>query len=302
MDKNEEVSLKQVFNLLLKKKWQILGLTAVIALVSVVIAIRLPNIYKSEALLAPTTESSGINLPGQLGGLASLAGVDIGGGNSGSTVLALELLKSRYFVSKFIEKHELAIALFGANGWDSATDSLKYDSSIYDQKTNTWVREVKWPRGAEPSKQELYEEFLDIFQVIIDDDSGYVTISVEHFSPYLAKVWVSLLVQDINDEMKDREMKQAEKSIEFLTEQVKNTDIADAKSMMYSLIEEQVKTLMLANSRDEFAFKTVDPAVVAEQKHKPQRVLIVILSVLMGLMLSLIFVLTKLFVNPSSIN
>lgn len=302
MDKIEEVSLKQVFKLLLNNKWQILGITVVIAIASAVIAIRLPNIYKSEALLAPTTESSGINLPGQLGGLASLAGVDIGGGNSGNTVLALKLLESRYFVSKFIENHKLAAALFGANGWDSATDSLEYDSSIYDQRTNTWVREVKWPRGAEPSKQELYDEFLDIFQVTIDDDSGYVTISVEHYSPNLSKTWVSLLVKDINNEMKNREVQQAEKSIEFLTEQVKNTDIADAKSMMYSLIEEQVKTLMLANSRDEFAFKTVDPAVVAEQIHKPQRVLIVILSVLMGLMLSFLFVLTKLFVSPNSIS
>jgi LPS O-antigen subunit length determinant protein (WzzB/FepE family) len=61
--------------------------------------------------------------------------------------------------------------------------------------------------------------------------------------------------------------------------------------MLFSLIEEQTKTLMLANVREEYVFKTVDPAVVPERKSKPMRVFIVILTALLsGFFMSMIVV------------
>ncbi|HAS23515.1 MAG TPA: LPS O-antigen length regulator, partial [Idiomarina loihiensis] len=69
-----------------------------------------PNIYKSEATLAPTEEASGGGLSqmaGQLGGLASLAGVNLGGKNADKTTIALEILKSRAFIKSFVEKYDI---------------------------------------------------------------------------------------------------------------------------------------------------------------------------------------------------
>lgn len=45
---------------------------------------------------------------------------------------------------------------------------------------------------------------------------------------------------------------------------------------------------MLANVRDEYVFKTVDPAVVAEKKIKPKRIMIIITGMILGLLLSVI--------------
>ena len=48
-----------------------------------------------------------------------------------------------------------------------------------------------------------------------------------------------------------RDIEEAEKSIAYLQQQISQTNIADLRTALYSLVEEQTKTLMLANVRDE---------------------------------------------------
>uniref|UniRef100_UPI004047FC75 GNVR domain-containing protein n=1 Tax=Rheinheimera sp. TaxID=1869214 RepID=UPI004047FC75 len=165
----------------------------------------------------------------------------------------------------------------------------------YDINTKQWVREVKPPFQPKPSLLEVHEDLLKLFAISQDKTTGMVKISVEHYSPYLAKTWVEQLVKAINDEMRQRELSEAQRSIAYLNSQIDQTSIADVRTMLYSLIEEQTKTVMLANVRDEYVFKTVDPAVVAEKKAKPKRALIVILAVMLGSLLSMMFVLVRYF-------
>ena len=56
-------------------------------------------------LRPPLDEGGGLSrMAGQFGGLAALAGVSLPGGGADRTVLALEVLKSRKFVSEFTAK------------------------------------------------------------------------------------------------------------------------------------------------------------------------------------------------------
>jgi LPS O-antigen subunit length determinant protein (WzzB/FepE family) len=63
--------------------------------------------------------------------------------------------------------------------------------------------------------------------------------------------------------------------------------------MLFELIEEQTKTVMLANVREEYILKTIDRAVVEESRAKPSRVLIVFIGGLIGLGASIVFILIK---------
>jgi LPS O-antigen subunit length determinant protein (WzzB/FepE family) len=65
------------------------------------------------------------------------------------------------------------------------------------------------------------------------------------------------------------------------------------QAIFYQLIEEQTKTLMLAEVKEEFAFKTIDPAVVPEEKAGPKRALQCILAALLGVMLGVAMVLVR---------
>jgi uncharacterized protein involved in exopolysaccharide biosynthesis len=299
---DDEIDLRELFAVIWQGKWLIIAITALFAVASVVYAISQPNIYKSEALLAPAEQEGGGGLSalaGQFGGLASLAGVNLGGGSSNKAQLAIEVLKSRQFTSDFIQKHSILPDLMAADSWNMQTNTVVYDSEIYDAQNDKWVREVDAPFKPKPSMQEAYKEFSEILAASTDKESGMVKISIEHVSPYVAQQWVEWLIQDINKTMKQRDVLEALKSTEFLTQQLEQTKIADIRAVLYKLVEEQTKTIMFAKVRDEYVFKTIDAALVPEEKFKPKRALIAILGTMLGGMLSVMIVLIRHYVGNS---
>lgn len=296
---DDEIDLRELFSVIWQGKWLIIAITTLFAVASVVYAINQPNIYKSEALLAPAEQegSGGLaGLAGQFGGLASLAGVNLGGGSSNKAQLAIEVLKSRQFTSDFIQKHNILPDLMAAKTWDMQTNTVVYDSEMYDAQNNKWLREVEAPFKPEPSMQEAFKVFSKIISASTDKESGMVTVSVEHVSPSVAQQWVSWLIEDINKSMKERDVLEAIKSTDFLTQQLEQTRIADIRAVLYKLVEEQTKTIMFAKVRDEYVFKTIDAALVPEEKFKPKRALICVLGVLLGGMLSVMIVLIRHYV------
>ena len=77
---DDEIDLRELFSVLWRGKKVIIAITAVFAVGSVLVALLIPNQYKASALLAPAQSDGGglSSALGQLGGLASLAGVSIG--------------------------------------------------------------------------------------------------------------------------------------------------------------------------------------------------------------------------------
>lgn len=289
---DDEIDLRELFAAIWQGKWIIAAVTSVFTVAAVFYALSLPNIYKSEALLAPVSEEAGLKIPGQLGGLAALAGVNLGGlGGGDKTGLAMEIIKSREFLGRFIEKHDLYLPIMAAEGWNRADNRLVIDSKKYDINSQQWVRKVKPPFEPKPSVLEVHEALLKRLAVSKDKATGMVKISLEHYSPYLAKAWVDELVKAINEEMRQRELTEAQRSIAYLNSQIEQTSIADVQTMLYSLIEEQTKTVMLANVRDEYVFKTVDRAVVAEKEMGPKRIIIVFFAFLVSIFISILLVL-----------
>jgi hypothetical protein len=209
--------------------------------------------------------------------------------------MAIEVLKSREFFSKFAHKHQILPDLMAAKEWDLSSNSLIYDDDIYLPQNDEWVREVKLPKQVKPSMQEANEGFIELFSVAQDKETGMVNISVEHYSPYIAKQWVDWLVEDINLNMKLRDKEEAQKSITYLKSQIEEITIFEHKTLLYQLVEEQTKTLMFAEVRDEYVFKTIDPALVSELKSGPKRALIVVLGVILAGMLSVLIVLIRYF-------
>ncbi|TMP05570.1 LPS O-antigen length regulator [Pseudoalteromonas sp. S3178] len=301
---DDEVNLTELFQILWKGKWLIILITGMVSIASVFYALNQPNIYKSEVLLtaAEQEQSGGLSaLAGQFGGIASLAGVNLGSsGTVNKTQLALEVLKSRQFTSNFIQKHNILPDLMANKSWDPVNNIIKYDPEIYNKKEDLWLRKVQAPLKAKPSMQEAYKQFSNLLSTDMNKESGMITISIEHMSPVIAQRWVNWLVEDINAVMKSRDVQEANKSSEFLTRQLGQTKVADIRSVLYKLIEEQTKTIMFASVRDEYVFKTIDPALVPEQKFKPKRALICILGFLFGGVLGVAIVLVRHFLKKSN--
>ena len=181
-----------------------------------------------------------------------------------------------------------------AKGWDRDTGELLIDETVFDAKTATWVRDVSEEFQVKPSVQEAHEVFAKGFLSVNEDKiTGFVTVAVTHYSPIVARNWVTLIVKGINEAVRAQDVEEAEKSIAFLNQQRLKTNLVSLTEVFAELIEQQTKTVMLANVSDEYVFQIIEPPVAPELKSEPKRALICVLATMLGGILAVVFVLIR---------
>jgi len=267
----DEINLLDYWRTLMRFKWLIVSLTFLSGVIAVVAALSMTEIYRAEALLAPAGEdqNAASALSGQFGGLAALAGINLGSGG-GEVEQAVATLESRAFTNDFIKQEKLMPILF---------------EDLWDPVGKQWLVE---DQKALPTYWDAYKVFNEDIRFISDDKkTGMYTLAIELPYPELAADLVNKLVTKINAHQKQAAIIEAKKSIAYLESQLLETSVVEMQQAIYRLIEAQTKNIMLASVRDEYVFKVIDPAVVPEEKIKPKRSLIAILGVIVGFMLSI---------------
>lgn len=299
----DDFRLREVLSVIWRKKIFVFSLAFVGALLSIFIAKSIENKYVSKVVVVSvkSSDSGGLSsLVNQFGGIASMAGIalpNVSGGDN--TQLAIEILKSKAFLMSFIERHDILLDLMAAEKWNRERDSFSYDEDVYDVETSQWVRKVEPPFKPKPSLLEAYSEFKKIMRIKKDVENGTYSISIQFLSPYLAQKWATSLVEDLNLAMKLRDIEEAELNKRFLESELEKTSISKLQDILYSLIEEQVKTIMFANAREEYVFKVIDPAIVAEEKSSPNRPLIVVAGTIVSFVFAIFIILIRFFSEMS---
>lgn len=298
---DDEIDLKELFLVLWAGKILIVAISVIFAISSVVYALSIPNQYKATALLAPAQSDGGglSSALGQLGGLASLAGVSIGEGTSSESEIAQEVMKSWSFVESFIADNELEIEVYAARGWSKSSDELKIDGDVYDIDEKVWLLEdAATGELMPPTSWALFERFSEMLSVSQDKLTGLVSVSIEYYSPQVAKEWLDLYITAINKHMQDRQVEKVSNNISYLEAQIAKTSIAEMREVFYTIIEEQTKNKMVAEASPDYAFVAVSPSMVPEEKSKPSRALICVLGTLLGGMLGVAIVLARHHTRP----
>tara|TARA_R110002074_G_scaffold291000_1_gene462819 strand:- start:22174 stop:23109 length:936 start_codon:yes stop_codon:yes gene_type:complete len=297
---DDEIDLRQLFATLWAGKWLFVAFTVVFATGGVAFALMKPDIYQASVLVAPANDDGGAQgLSGQLGGLASLAGINLGSGGSNQTVIAKEVLQSRAFLSNFIRRHELAAPLKAATGWDIKSQRWLYDRELFNSDIGEWLFDEQGESFA-PTEWDLVKAFKgNNLSVSESKDTGMLTVSVSSLSPIAAREWATKLIADINEHMRREDVGSSEARIAYLESKLSETSIAGMQQVFYQLIESETRTVMLANAQPEYVFKTIDPAVVPQEKSEPKRALIVVLAVMLGGMLGVFFVFLQAFFKKS---
>lgn len=278
----DEIDLREYWKLLVEHRKLIGIITGICTVVALVTSLMMTPVYRADTVLAPVSEdkSSSISaLVGQFSDLAALAGINLGGENSVDESIAT--LNSRELGIAFIHKEKMKPILF---------------PGLWDAKAKTWKRHW-WSKGGDqdaPTDLQAFKYFNNsIRSVNFDRKTNLVTLSVEWKDPVLAAKWANDLVKAVNDERRNEAIDQAQKSIGYLEDQLGKTGLVDVQEAIYKLIEAQMKTKMLASTREQYAFQVIDPALPPEQKVRPQRGLMVVLGFLVGIITGMIVVLVR---------
>lgn len=286
------INLSEVVMKLWMGKWIVASVTVVFALGSIIFALSLPNVYTSTVRLSEAeSANAGLgSLINQYSGIAGLAGLSLGG-NDSKLGYALEVLQSRQFLQLLIEKHDILVSLMAAEDWDEASNELIIDTSHYNVDDELWVRPERPPYGAKPSLEEAYEEWEDT--LVVNTNGAFVSLSVTHVSPSIAKDWLEVIVEEINAAIKTQDVSEARRSIEYLTQELERTSVRESRTLLFDLIQTQTETVMLANVRDEYVFKVIDPPLAPLKKSGPSRATLCIVITFLGFILGCLAVLSR---------
>ena len=300
-DSGDEIDLKELFYVLFHGKWIILSLTTFISIMGLIYSLSLPNIYVSKALLAPVNSSSSSlsGALGNVGGLAGLAGFKIpSGGDDDNSAKAIKKISSLSFFKNNILTNIYLPDLMAVKSWNPKTNTVALNENIYDTNNNTWIRDYAYPRQQIPSAQESFEVFITEHLTLSEDKkSGFSTLSIKHQSPFLAKQWSELVINEINSFYRQKDKLESEKAVNYLNKQISMTSLSEIKQVLALLLQEETKKLTLIEANEFYVFDYIDPPAVMEKKSEPSRALICILSALLGGMLSVLFVLLRHYVS-----
>ena len=292
----DEIDIWELFRVLFQGKWIIVSVTTFASIIGVVYSLQLPNIYQSKALLVPVNSSSGISgALGSYSGLAGLAGISIpSGSGEANTTKAINKLSSLSFFKNNILANVFLPDLMAVKTWNPGTNTIDYDESIYNKSTNNWVRDYTYPGKQIPSAQESFGVFKkEHLNVNENTTNGFITITISHQSPFIAKEWTELLVDEVNSFYRQKDKEESEKAVRYLNQQIAMTSLSEIKQVIAELLQEETQKLTLIEANKYYVFEYIDPPVVMEQKSEPQRSLICILSAILGGMLGIVIVLVK---------
>ena len=296
IENNNDLSLSEMFLLIWKNKVFIAIVVISSSVFGVFYSLSLENYFKSSALLQISSLNSE-EMSGQsgIGGLASLAGINVPGGTGDTkTSFAIAKLNSKNFFRVILEKHNVLPDLMAAKSYDKSIQKVIYDKRIYDSESEKWVRKVQPPMLPEPSYLEAHEYFLEeIFDVSLDEESGFLIVSVEHLSPVFANDFLTIIIKELNDEARKLEMIEVNETLSFLNDELRKTTTAATRESISNLIETQLRSKMLAYSSEDFLLSYVDTPFIPERKSKPSRATICVAFFIMGLIASILIVLFK---------
>jgi len=259
------------------RRWWIVASVVLFTAALTTAALTMTPIYRAQTVLIPNDPNSlsgSLGSPlGQIGGLAALAGVDLGTGNA-ATQEALAVLESRQFIERFIVDRNLTGKLF-PDRWDA--------------QSGQW----KVPVAERPTVTTAYKRFQKITEVTQDKKTGLVTMKLEWRDPEQAADWVNAVVQRLNAEMRSRAIGKAEASVAFLEKELATTSLVGTRDAINRLIEAQIKQRMLASVSEESAFRVVDAALPPERSDpvKPKKFLLMVGGPLLGFIIGVMGVL-----------
>ena len=298
----DDISLIDLYKILWKKKVYILLTSFSVAVACLFYANSLEDIYRSKTLLAPSSDSDSAPSMGMLSGVASIAGINIPSSSSANNVLiSIERLKSLDFFEMVVDKHSLYFELEAVNGWNSANNTLIVNTDIYDNKKNQWISDDEFAINGRPSIQKIHANFLENFSVYYDNKNGFVSLSVDHFSPHVAKKILEIFIKEINETTRKEDISTAQQIISYLEEENLNTRNIDLKLGINSLIQSQIKKIAIANSSPQYVLKVISPPYAPESKFSPSRSLIVLIGFFLGsIFSSMFFIFYRIYLNESN--
>jgi uncharacterized protein involved in exopolysaccharide biosynthesis len=297
MVEKDEIDLLELWKIVKSNRKIIIRISALTTFVTLLYALFATPIYQATVLVQPVAppgekqDLGSLSGLGSLGGLASIAGI---GGSDVDMEANLALLESRAFLLDFVEKNKLLPVLFH-DRWSAEKQEWLPKPFLVRWVSQSKARMLAFFQGSEfepredskPTFGEVNQLFQDIRILDRDLETGLVSLSIEWEDPEIASGIANGIILAVNQYLRKRDLEETSEAIDYLRAQIIQTQNPTVLDSLSNLVQVQTQKAMLANVREEYAFRVLDPALVPEKPARPRRSLMVIGGMFLGLILGL---------------
>jgi len=291
----DEIDLRELFATIWKHKVFIAIFVFIVTTLSIIYALSKPNEYKVYTLLAPQEQSKGMNLGG-LGALASMAGVNIGGGSGVTPDQAFQTLLDDYpFMKNFMQKYKITQKLLSGELEKGYIFAMNNDSvyRFFHSKSDTDTKEITF--------FDIYKGFVKSFSISTDKKTGLITISFTGPNREFDYFVLNRFLEEATKFLIERNLKDLDSQIDKYQTELMRTDNIELKTELAKLISNLIKQKVYINSSKYYKVKVItDPFIPdAKDKVKPKRALIVIVAFITSFILAIFLVFFIEFIRGS---
>lgn len=294
-ENKDEVDLLELTKTIWSGRRLIVWIIVVCVLSTIILSMFMTNIYTAQAVLKPTSQSQAGGklsaLASQFGGLATLAGIAMP--SSASSTEIVNLLNSNILKKEIIENYELLPVLF-PDQWDEKKKAWKKPGL----SINPLVLMAKLNSNSSKKKEipDIWNGIRmlnSIVKIDYDMKEDIIAISVDFRDPEKAAQIANYFIIALNDHMSLEAKRIALVNREYLEKQLLETNDPIVRQKIYNLIADKIETTMMAEVKEGFAFKVLDPPMAPDKKSKPKRAQMVIVAFIVSLFLGIFIVLIR---------
>lgn len=264
--KNNEISIIELWDVLFQSRLQIILITFLFGVGSIIYALTATELWKPEVIIYASDDSTnneGSSINSTLSQFIAPAAQD------SKTSKYLAILLSRNFLLKFIKDENLENKLFEED---------------WDPKKSTWIKEP-------PSENALYRTIKNIIDIDKEESTGIYRISVIWHDKYFAASTANKLIDQLNNHIRLNAVDEYKKQLVYIEDQIKKTNLNQVRSVLFNIVENLSSSIMIAETRMQYAFKVIDYASPPEFRFFPQRTNLVILWTFIGFFISCVLIL-----------
>ncbi|OPY85389.1 MAG: cryptic autophosphorylating protein tyrosine kinase Etk [Smithella sp. PtaU1.Bin162] len=302
-EKEDEINLFELWQVIWKRRRFVAWIVGVIVLLTVIVSLVMTNIYEAKAVITPVESKNtgggggmAAALMQQMGGLAG-----IGLPDSASAAEIMLLLKSNVLREKIIRDYTLLPVLFSdqwdeekkawkkGTGWGFSLNPLTLISKLFALVKPADKKAVKKDPGI-PDVWDGLRALNGLVKISNNIKDKSITITAEFDDPVIAANIANYFLAALNNHMSSEAKRVAAINKKYLEEQLQETADPLIKQKIYNMIAQQIETAMMAEVKENFSFKIIDPPKVPDQRIKPKRTQMVILSFIVSLFIAVFIV------------
>ena len=295
VSEDEEIDISKIIIAIWKNKVILLLSILLFLLLSILYLHRTTYEYTAEIKIYPVQSSGGGGVGKQLGGLASLAGVNLPSDKQGSSFeLYSEEIYSRE-IADMLSSDTTLMTIIYRNEWDAKKSQWKKPESplsslIAAVKTALGVPVLKWQAPNGVRLQEYIKANVGLEEKL---KKSTVTINFRHPDPLFAVQFLNTLYKSTDDRLRQRASERSTKYISYLNKKLESVTVAEYRAALVAILSDQEKLNMIASSDVPYAAESLGSAVASLKPTKPQPRLVLMAGIFVGFMVGILIILAR---------